>query len=246
MSVRRYLFSKVLSITYGLILIGILCFIFKLTLPSDVLAQHLRRCDKPQNGQATVARKGAGKQTRAKRACDRCAKLKLKCTFQEPCDRCRRKSLTCEYTRAGYLDPYDEYRIGQSPSPSVEDCKDHHHSTSLLPAPNEPVSNTLSTMAYTDFHAQSLDWSNYDLQHTNPHQIQAEVTDMNLLATPQNSNVNPLHDQNITDFLNMDALPMDFDFGPMFDLETIEQLEHFVTPKVSPGISQGKTSSNCR
>ena len=56
---------------------------------------------------------GLKKQTRVKRACDSCAKQKLKCTFQVPCDHCTRKQLLCTHTRAGYVDPYEGFRIGK-------------------------------------------------------------------------------------------------------------------------------------
>ena len=51
------------------------------------------------------------KATRAKKACDKCASAKVKCDSQEPCGRCRAKSWICEYSREGYVDPYQEYRV---------------------------------------------------------------------------------------------------------------------------------------
>ena len=54
------------------------------------------------------------KQTRSKRACNRCAASRLKCDSQKPCQRCHKKSLICEYTRSGYSDPYEVFRIDRT------------------------------------------------------------------------------------------------------------------------------------
>lgn len=51
------------------------------------------------------------KTTRSKKACDQCACAKAKCDSEEPCQRCCAKAVTCTYTRQGYTDPYQIYRI---------------------------------------------------------------------------------------------------------------------------------------
>lgn len=85
-----------------------------LTVSSDGLSRHLRRCKVAQQDR-TVIREfesiNAMKQTREKRACDNCAEQKLKCTSDAPCDQCRKKDLQCVYTRNGYVDPYERFRV---------------------------------------------------------------------------------------------------------------------------------------
>lgn len=86
---------------------------------SDALSRHLRRCTVAQRDSETVEKFrsiGLKRQTRDKRACDHCAHLKLRCTFQLPCDQCRRQSLVCTYTRNGYIDPYESFRIDKEES----------------------------------------------------------------------------------------------------------------------------------
>lgn len=51
------------------------------------------------------------KTTRSKKACDQCASAKAKCDSEEPCQRCCAKAVTCAYTRQGYTDPYQIYRL---------------------------------------------------------------------------------------------------------------------------------------
>lgn len=77
---------------------------------SDVLARHIRRCSQAQSDQASGS-KPSTTQTRSKSACNRCAKLKLKCDSADPCFNCQHKSVACKYTRQGYHDPYTRYRI---------------------------------------------------------------------------------------------------------------------------------------
>lgn len=87
-----------------------------MTLSSDALSRHLRQCEIAQLDTAVTEKiesVGLKKQTRVKRACDSCAKQKLKCTFQVPCDHCHRKQLPCTYTRGGYVDPYEDFRVGK-------------------------------------------------------------------------------------------------------------------------------------
>lgn len=77
---------------------------------SDVLLRHIRSCDEAQK---TLDREAspAQKQSRTKKACNRCAKSKMRCDSQQPCQRCKQKSLSCEYTRTGYSDPYGLFQL---------------------------------------------------------------------------------------------------------------------------------------
>ena len=91
---------------------------FELILASDVLARHVRRCDKAKSDPQIVP-KFSTKQTRAKSACNRCAELKLKCNSGDPCTRCKSKFISCNYTRQGYSDPYTLYRVNREHSASA-------------------------------------------------------------------------------------------------------------------------------
>jgi hypothetical protein len=88
---------------------------------SDVLARHLRRCDKGDINKDLLP-KGSAKRPRAKTACNECAKSKLKCDSQNPCGHCMHSSLQCQYTRQGYSDPYIDFRVSRGPGvPSPPD-----------------------------------------------------------------------------------------------------------------------------
>ena len=82
-------------------------------LKSDVLARHIRQCIQSGQGNSGKAASQRPKQTRSKKACNRCAKSKLKCDSKQPCSNCRSKSHSCQYTREGYEDPYNSYRIAR-------------------------------------------------------------------------------------------------------------------------------------
>lgn len=83
-----------------------------LTSNSDILARHLKQCDKATDARYPIpSSQGSVKQSRAKTACDRCASGKIKCDSQEPCRHCKRKGTACNYTRSGYSDPYSSYRV---------------------------------------------------------------------------------------------------------------------------------------
>ena len=86
---------------------------------SDVLARHIRQCPKAMEKGKTITNllsHARHKQTRSKKACNRCAESKLKCDTHNPCRNCEIKSCSCQYTREGYADPYDSYRIEQAES----------------------------------------------------------------------------------------------------------------------------------
>ena len=77
---------------------------------SDVLLRHIRTCEQAQQT-SDLPHPGSEKQSRSKKACNRCAEAKVRCNALQPCQRCEKKSLSCEYTRKGYSDPYEEFRI---------------------------------------------------------------------------------------------------------------------------------------
>lgn len=77
---------------------------------SDTLLRHLRTCQEAKRNSNNL-HPDPGRQSRSKKACNRCAQSRLKCDGQVPCQRCKEKSLPCEYTRQGYRDPYEAYQI---------------------------------------------------------------------------------------------------------------------------------------
>ena len=80
---------------------------------SDVLLRHIRTCDQAQQT-SDLLHPESEKQSRSKKACNRCAEAKVRCNALKPCQRCEKKSLSCEYTRKGYSDPYEEFRIPEN------------------------------------------------------------------------------------------------------------------------------------
>jgi hypothetical protein len=66
---------------------------------SDVLARHTKGCDAARTAQYGTFISERAKRTRVKRACDRCARLKVKCDYESPCQRCAQKELSCTTSR---------------------------------------------------------------------------------------------------------------------------------------------------
>ena len=105
------------------ILIETLAFVPRLIQLSDVLAQHLRRCENHLNFPIESSERSPQQRRRTKKACDQCAKSKSKCDFQDPCSRCSGQLVECQYTRDGPLDLYSPYRIMNSgPSSPAHKC----------------------------------------------------------------------------------------------------------------------------
>lgn len=180
---------------------------------SDIFARHLRQCDRVKADARTIS-KPSGKLSRAKSACDRCASAKIKCDSQQPCRHCKRKSLSCAYTRQGYADPYDSFRI----RPRSEE----------LSATRDQQGPARST-SFTENEAPSTRSSRSSLQrtapsHHNPDPIEAQDLamteaeyDFNILAaapTDEYLSLNHLSFSNVHDMMYM---PADFEFDPMFD-----------------------------
>ena len=103
-----------------------------------------------------------------KRACDRCAKLKIKCDFQKPCENCTNGSLSCEYTRG------KSSARGPMCAPEISEAPDRQRTlvrsgeTSQLPiqeldtreAPDTPFYSTaMDTLSIAPFESSS--WQLY-------------------------------------------------------------------------------------
>ena len=83
----------------------------------------MKHCHTAQQDAETVAKVESitiRKQSRDKRACDNCAKRKLRCGGQGPCDKCLSRRLVCTRTRAGYKDPFEDFRVSAGASSSSE------------------------------------------------------------------------------------------------------------------------------
>ena len=69
---------------------------------SDILKRHLAKCRQATSGSQANLNKLLETLTPiapARRACDRCAHLKVRCDFEEPCSRCSKSKVDCSYKR---------------------------------------------------------------------------------------------------------------------------------------------------
>ena len=193
-------------------------FVLALTACSDVLARHLRECDKAQKNQEILP-KGSKKQTRAKNACNRCAELKIKCDSQEPCRHCKRKSLQCKYTRQGYSDPYSLFQIGRKNDLSLSSQNDIDWPCTQYPmsTSNGPGVQSTSATQPEEF-AQSIDLGDDNLQQSGNQQLRSKGTDIGPSTMQLSmSNDNALCEQNPANAHNRVDVPTYLDFTSMFD-----------------------------
>jgi hypothetical protein len=134
--------------------------------------------------------------------------MKLKCDFQEPCGRCRMKSLTCKYTRDGYIDPYQEYRVESGSGLKPLEMGSSTPNTSF---PLDFVSNTVAPMdlATASDKAQPASWQQNGIIWSS--QGDLSITDSSLSHLPANSSCPRTPD---IDRLDLNPMPTDF----MFDI----------------------------
>ena len=64
----------------------------------DILKRHLAKC-RAATGPEHVFIEAETSKVPLRRACDRCARLKVRCDFVQPCSRCNRQSMDCTYDR---------------------------------------------------------------------------------------------------------------------------------------------------
>lgn len=149
------------------------------------------------------------KPTRSKKACDRCAQMKLKCDSHEPCSRCKRKSTVCKYTREGYLDPFCDFLVEQERPPTpivdIQNC----------PSPSVPIVQTSQFVTSLDTFA-----SNHQTQHSDwPHGKNLWSTqtscDQFPPLVPASYQYAGTHD---TGSFNMSGMSMDLNFEPMLNV----------------------------
>lgn len=65
---------------------------------SDILKRHIAKC-RAASGSDHILLEPETPNAPSRRACDRCARLKVRCDFVEPCSRCSRKQIDCTYHR---------------------------------------------------------------------------------------------------------------------------------------------------
>ena len=65
---------------------------------SDILKRHIAKC-RAANGSDHVLLEPETPNAPPRRACDRCARLKVRCDFVQPCSRCSRQQMDCTYHR---------------------------------------------------------------------------------------------------------------------------------------------------
>jgi hypothetical protein len=174
-----------------------------------VLARHLRRCQQGQREHEAVLGRSP-KQSRAKSACNRCAKLKLRCDSQNPCRLCNLSSNSCKYTRQGYSDPYKHFQISGTgniggsnnvtlPSPRGEDP---------LPRCDDPAL-TLANMDLTNSTIVSQHILNNNLTPISMQELQKDGT----------SSTHSSGDFGLSSVSTLENENADFDFSLWYDFQ---------------------------
>ncbi|KAF5716138.1 putative pas domain-containing protein [Fusarium mundagurra] len=109
---------------------------------SDALSRHLKGC---RVGEARTTPEERVTGSRPRRACYRCARLKVKCDFGRPCHRCISQGMTCFYS--GNLNQQSHtLRQPASNSPGASNAGDgvSSPSTTAIPqtSPQPPVEDS--------------------------------------------------------------------------------------------------------
>ena len=65
---------------------------------SDILKRHIAKC-RAVSGSDHILLKPETPNALSRKACDRCARLKVRCDFVQPCSRCSRQQMDCTYHR---------------------------------------------------------------------------------------------------------------------------------------------------
>ncbi|CZR53621.1 uncharacterized protein PAC_03501 [Phialocephala subalpina] len=104
---------------------------------ADVFLRHLKGCQQNRNHQAGRPTTETVKRKRVKRACDRCAQLKTRCTYGNPCERCSAKGLNCEYRREASLELRLLYGLDKTTTSTENDLA---NSTGQIPDATSPQS----------------------------------------------------------------------------------------------------------
>ena len=180
-----------------------LAIVLRLRQISDVLAQHLRRCDTQMNPTNQSLENAPKQRSRTKKACDQCAKSKSKCDSQDPCSRCSRQQILCQYTRDGPLDLYSSYRITNNGPPSPA-----QRPVELFPPLNEnEIDNFFQSLtAYS--RVSDI------VEQNKPSQSQHEVADTITSASARQRSIRQIFGQQVLGEVLDDSV----DFGS-FDLD---------------------------
>ena len=154
-------------------------------------------------------------QTRTKRACDRCAKSKLRCNYQRPCGRCTTKKLVCEFTRPGYEDPYKKYGIRHEP----ENISSQDDSISVNPSCIEVQSApTLPQIAPSERLVEIA-------QDPGILALQPVLRSSAFFPHDRAQDPKPTDSFGDSDCLNLDYLSMEFEGWPMWDWNISQDFE---------------------
>ena len=130
----------------------------ELRICSDAFVRHLKRCDRAGDMEQMIRNLRPTKQTRDKRACDRCAQMKMKCSSEKPCENCARRSVPCEYTREGYIDPFADCVV--APGPKYNEAKDDiEQPPALLSSFSESYFASPVSQSTQNFQVHSAGWS---------------------------------------------------------------------------------------
>lgn len=235
-----------------------------LTLCSDVLARHLKRCKKGRKEQESLA-KHSSKQTRRKSACNRCARLKLKCDSQDPCYSCSSGSNQCEYTRQGYSDPYSCFQVRRGSSMSelsdislarsLEEVQSSNCIDSTLPvvqsctlATSHDITDNSITSGESTLPAKPHSLLDNDLSCINSSDLQSRTSPRNLthqLETPHSS----AFDSQSSDFQPTSLLDFPFDmecFFPFPETMAYVDFDYSMTPQLMLSSSINNSQPNCQ
>ena len=192
--------------------------------------------------------KRSEKQTRNKRACDQCAKSKLKCDFQVPCERCRNRSIVCEISREGHHDPYSSFSI--APMRNIESYAEREAQKGPVEPQNRQqpglIEFPISPAASNDQHPRR---SKSPMSPVDSNERSVQAGDSNPQILPQSAIqvcsadtfsestcISPQNDRIVQNTLNVGLETMDIDYhNDSEDFERIlaemtDQYEPFVVP----------------
>jgi hypothetical protein len=79
---------------------------------SDILKRHIAKC-RLAAGSEHILLEPETPNAPPRRACDRCARLKVRCDFVQPCSRCSRQQIDCTYHRLNTNKGPDDRRLSQ-------------------------------------------------------------------------------------------------------------------------------------
>ena len=189
---------------------------------SDVLAQHLRRCEEGLKKKELLTTNVSTKRVRVQRACHQCARSKSKCDFQHPCARCIRRSTDCVYNRERYHENGGIYTVVDPVLPAaVSGTTPASVTESFYPHTTEDESTEASEISSTNFNDMPLGELNDGSNWTDQPQQQFLAASTALATNAGVPNTQPLLDRQTILGLDEEYVSMDFDFSRLQDSTSV-------------------------